>query len=316
MMSAGHENERARNGGEGKDTLRNRGSQNETMRVLFERASCRKFLDREVPPDVLDQILKAGVHAATGGNLQPYSIIKIEDRAVRARLSELNYGQPYVEAAPVSLLFCIDWRRLERWADLESAPFSATSSFRHFWISIQDTVIAAQSICTAADALGLGSVYIGTVLECFRELRELLALPKGVFPVVLLCLGYPERKPETRPKLPVEVVVHDGKYRDLSDEDLLNAFNTKYGGATINITDEHLRSVARACRAVGGLQFERKCIAGIKERGHINWAQRYFGTHYLADVMPEGNDEYLRIMKEFGFGWFERFVPFDDRGKT
>jgi nitroreductase len=285
----------------------------ETIRLLTERASCRKFLDKPVPPDVLHTILRAGVHAPTGGNLQPYSIVKIEDRDARRKLAELNEDQPYVEAAPVSLLFCMDWRRLARWADLENALFSATSSFRHFWISFQDTVIAAQNISTAADAVGLGSVYIGTVLECFKELRSMFGLPRGVFPVVLLCIGYPEKRPEPRNKLPVDVVVHDERYRELGDDELLEAYDVKYKRARIDISEEHLEKISRACRAVGGAEFERKCIDSIKSRGHINLAQRYFGTHYRADEMPVGNDEYIETMREFGFDWFDRFVPYEER---
>ena len=137
---------------------------NETMRLLLERGSCRYFENRKIPPDVLDLILKAGVHAPTGGNLQPYSIIKIEDEQTKRKLTELCGNQQFIAHAPVNLMFCIDWYRLRRWAELEIAPFTATSSFRHFWISFQDTMIAAQNICTAADAMGLGSVYVGTVL--------------------------------------------------------------------------------------------------------------------------------------------------------
>lgn len=286
---------------------------NETIRLLTERASSRKFLDTKVPADVMDTVLLAGIHAPTGGNLQPYSIIKIEDPAVRKKLAELNFEQPYVEAAPVSLLFCIDWRRLQRWSELQTAPFSATSSFRHFWISFQDTIIAAQNISTAADALGLGSVYIGTVLECFRELRDMFELPKGVFPVVLLCMGYPEKRPEPRSKLPADVVVHDGKYREIPDCDLLGAFEAKYRGTTFEITDKLLQRIARACRATGGEALEKKCMESIKAEGHINMAQRYFGAHYRADEMPRGNDEYMRIFEEFGFNWFSEFIPFDER---
>jgi len=148
------------------------------------------FRDQTIPPDILETVLAAGLHAATGGNLQPYSIIQVEAEGSRQELAKLG-DQAFIADAPVSLLFCIDYHRLARWADLLDAPFSATRSFRHFWIAFQDTIICAENICTAADALGLGSVYIGTVLEYFVRLREMFRLPDGVFPVVLLCLGYP-----------------------------------------------------------------------------------------------------------------------------
>ena len=112
---------------------------NHTMKLLFERSSCRDFSDRRVPSDVLEKILTAGTHAPTGGNLQPYSIIKIENEETKQRLVELG-GQDFIGKAPVLLIFCIDLHRIQRWASLEVAPFTATSSFRHFWISRKYTL--------------------------------------------------------------------------------------------------------------------------------------------------------------------------------
>ncbi len=285
---------------------------NETIRLLFERGSCRSFSKRKIPVEVLRMVLAAGTHAPTGGNLQPYSVIKIEDEASRQWFVDLA-GQSFIGEAPVLLLFCIDWRRIERWAELEVAPFTATSSFRHFWISFQDTIICAQNICTAADALGLGSCYIGTVLEFFSELRDKFQLPRGVFPVVLLCLGYPEEKVLPRKKLGIKVIVHDEKYHELSDEELLDTYEKKYSGPDsrrIEITGERLRMISNVCEEVHGEEFAKKCIERIKENGYISTVQRYFGLHYRANSMPKGNMEYLKLMEDSGLDWFKdyRFI--------
>ncbi|HUV31547.1 MAG TPA: nitroreductase family protein [Acidobacteriota bacterium] len=282
---------------------------NETVRLLLERASCRSFADRKIPPEVLGLVLEAGTRAATGGNLQPFSIIRIEDKAVKETLAELCGNQPFIATAPVDLLFCLDWHRLQRWAQLELAPFNATASFRHFWISFQDTIIAAQNICTAADALGLGSVYVGTVLECFRQLRDMFELPDGVFPVVLLSLGYPKAKPSRRRKLPVDVIVHKDKYREIPDRDLVKAFDEKYPELKIEITDQRLTTIEKVCREVHGEDFAKTCLDKIRENGYINAVQRYFGLHYRADQMPADNDAYLELMNEFGFRWFRKYHP-------
>jgi nitroreductase len=280
---------------------------NETIRLLHERASVRSFENKPIPPDVLQLILESGVHAATGGNLQPYSIIEITELPPKKKLAEMC-EQEFIGEAPVDLLFCIDWRRLERWAALEAAPFSGNSSFRHFWISFQDTIVAAQNICTAADALGLGSVYIGTVLECFRELREMFQLPRGVFPVVLLCLGYPKHYPSPRKKLDVDIIVHSEKYREMEDHELLDAYNKKYPW-TNEIRPERMERIERACRTVHGDNFAAKCLEKIRKSGYITPVQNYFGLHYCADEMPIGNEEYLKIMEEFGFDWFKKYQP-------
>lgn len=278
---------------------------NETIRLLLERASCRSFEDKEIPDDILDYVLKAGIHAPTGGNLQPFSIIKITDKDVSKKLGE-KCEQSFIGAAPVNLLFCLDFHRLKRWAEIETAPFSACDSFRHFWIGFQDTIIAAQNICTAADALGLGSVYIGTVLEFLRDLKEMFDLPQGVVPVVLLCLGYPKHRPKPRKKLPVDIIVHNEKYQELTDKQISHVFKEKYSGWKWEINEERLARIEQVCRDVHGEEFARKCIAEIKENGYISPVQVYFGLHYVANEMNQGNAEFLKIMREFGFGWFDK----------
>lgn len=279
---------------------------NETIQLLLERGSCRNFRPDDIPDDILDTILQAGVHAASGGNLQPFSIIVIRDRETKEDLAG-KCQQEFIGKAPVNLLFCIDFRRLGRWAQLEAAPFTANYSFRHFWISFQDTIIAAQSICTAADVMGLGSVYIGTVADFIREVREMLEIPRGVLPVVLLALGYPANPPMVRKKLAPEVLIHREKYRDSSDEELVEAFRSKYPDLKVSLKENLLERFQQVCREVHGAEYAEKCLAKAKEQGYFNPVQRYFGLHYMANDMPAGNDEFLEIMKESGFYWFERF---------
>ena len=281
---------------------------NETIRLLLERASCRNFKKKEIPEEIMNVVLDAGVHAPTGGNLQPYSIIMIQSQETRNRLAEMC-AQRFIADAPVNLIFCIDWHRLERWARLEHAPFTARNSFRHFWISFQDTVISAQNICTAADALGLGSVYIGTIMDFMPEIRDICALPKGVLPVVLLCLGYPESSLLVRRKLGREVVVHGEQYQEIDDADLKEAFNEEYHHAKIEINGERLERIREVCEKVHGKAFMQRCVEDIESKGYISVVQRYFGLHYSADIMPEGNDEFMKVMKDFGFGWFEKYKP-------
>ena len=281
---------------------------NDTMRLLLERSSCRSFLDKAIPQKILNAVLEAGIHSATAGNLQPYSIIKIENRENKLKLAEIC-GQTFIGEASVLLLFCLDLYRNERWARLEVAPFTATSSFRHFWVSFQDTIICAQSICTAADSMGIGSVYIGTVIEHPTGIERMFKLPKGVFPVVLLCLGYRKGRSKPANKLGIDVVVHSEYYTQMDDQRLLFAYQEKYKDEKRRLTDRRLETILRVCRAVHGREFEEKCAERLKTEGFVNKAQHYFGLHYRADIMPKGNDKYLRIMEESGFNWFKKYTP-------
>jgi len=138
-------------------------------------------------------------------------------------------------------------------------------------------------------------------------------LPKGVFPVVLLCLGYPKAKLIPRKKLDVQSIVHAERYHEIEDRKLMDAFNEKYPDLKVEITKERLETISKVCRKVHGKEFAKMCLDKIKKTGYITPAQRYFGLHYRADLMPKYNDMYLKVMEEFGFNWFKKYHPPKDK---
>lgn len=278
---------------------------NKTINLLTARASCRAFRKKRVPQRTLELLLEAGRLAPTGGNLQPYSVIVAEKESSRRRFAELC-GQPFLAKAPVHFVYCVDLHRQKRWARLERAPYSADRSLRPFWIAFQDTVICAQNMCVAADALGLGSVYIGPVFDKMAEIRELCRLPKAVIPVVLLAAGYPAAKPPRRRKLPAGILAHRETYRDPPDEELLGAYAEKYAGVSQRADAKKLRVFYRACLAAEGPARARRWLAEVKARGVFTPPQIIFGLHYRADDMLRKTPGQLRMLKAAGLGWPSR----------
>lgn len=276
---------------------------NKTLQLLSRRASCRVFTAKKVPATAVKKMLEAGIQAPTGGNLQPYSVIKIEKQSAINRLAELC-GQSFMKKAPLHFIFCVDFHRLKRWAKLESAPFSADRSLRPFWIAFQDTLLCAQNMCTAADALGLGSVYIGPIFDRIPEIRKMCRLPKGVVPVVSLVVGYPSVFPPPRKRLGAKIVVHNEIYRDINDKELLAAFSEKYKGVRREITRKDLKTLHRVCRNVHGSAFAEKSVKAAKRLGYINRAQVYFGLNYQADRMLSGTPKQLKMLSKAGLSCF------------
>jgi hypothetical protein len=162
--------------------------------------------------------------------------------------------------------------------------------------------------------MGLGSVYIGTVIDKPAEIQAMFKLPNGVFPVVLLCMGYPTKKVRPRKKFGAKVVVHSESYREMKDQEIMDVYNVKYSdelrrAKKLGVSEERLRTITKVCRAVNGEEFAKKCADRIRANGHINIAQHYFGLHYRADLMPEGNVKYVRLMEKSGFKWFKKYQP-------
>lgn len=281
---------------------------NKTIELLIERASCRNFLDKKIEPEVLNYILEAGAKAASGGNLQPFSIIQIESEENKKKIVSLG-NQKLIEKAPINLLFCIDFYRNKRWAEVEIAPYSGGKSYDTFWIAFQDTIIAAQNICTAADSFGLGSVYLGTVMNNFRDLKEMLNLPNGVIPVVMLAMGYPKTKKVLRKKFNSEVVVHKEQYQYKSDEEIKAIFQEKYQDVKVEITPERLNIIKEVCRTVHGEEFAQKCLTKIKDQGFISPVQRYFGLHYIANLSLQWNERFISTLQDLGLDFFHNYEP-------
>ncbi len=275
---------------------------NQTLKLLTERGSCRAFKDQKVPRDVTRRLIEAGIHAPTGGNLQPYSVIRIEKPGAVRELAGLC-GQKFMEKAPLHFVYCVDLHRLKRWAALQHAPYSADRALRPFWLAFQDTVICAHSMCVAAESLGLGSVYIGPAFDQMAAIRRMCRLPKGVVPVVSLAVGYPAARPPVRPRLAPEAVVHDEVYRELPDKELLAAYAEKYKGISEKISAERLAAFERTCAGAQGRAFARKCAKAARAAGYFNVAQLRFGLDYKADLMLRMTPKHLGMLKAAGLGW-------------
>lgn len=101
-------------------------------------------------------------------------------------------------------------------------------------------------------------------------------------------------------------MVHDGKYRELEDKELLKAFDAKYP-LKPEITEERLTQIHDVVRRIHGRQAADKCLEAVKRRGYINFALRYFALHYSADQMPLRNMEFIKAIEDAGFGFFKPY---------
>ena len=193
---------------------------NEITRSLHQRKSVRAFLDRPIDQKEKNAILQAAVQAPTAGNQQLYTILDITDPALKEALAVSCDNQPFIAKAPVVLVFCADCKK---WYDAyQMAGCSPREpGVGDLMLAVTDTAIAAQNAVTAAESLGIGSCYIGDIMENCQIQRELLSLPEYVFPAVMLVLGYPTKQQQERPKparCPMKQIVHENGYRSMDAE--------------------------------------------------------------------------------------------------
>ena len=284
---------------------------NETLKVLNERASLRNYSEREIEPEVMDMLMQTACNSPSGGNIQPFSIIKIQDKDMGVKLGEMCW-QPFIGKAPLNLLYCLDLNRNAILAEHDGVPYTANHAFRHFWISFQDTIISAQSVCVAADSMGLGSCYIGTIMEFFEKCIEMFQLPKFVIPVVLISIGYPESKPNQRKKFTQDVIVHDEKYHQYDPSELSAAYANRENGKQIAMNEKNTEMFHAVCQAVHGKEYADEVLEKTKARGFFSPIQNLYGLHYHAAMMPMGNLGFLKILQNQGIDFFEDWRPLDD----
>ncbi len=202
---------------------------NETINQLLRRKSVRVYQDRTIPAADKALILEAALQAPTAGNMTLYSILDITDDALKKTLAVTCDNQPFIAKAPMVLVFVADIRR---WYDAYKIqhPDARPPGAGDMLLACADALIAAQNAVVAAESLGVGSCYIGDILERFEEHRALLNLPRYTLPAAMLCFGYPNAGQAARKK-PVRFaasdIIFENAYRTRGEEALRDMFARK-----------------------------------------------------------------------------------------
>jgi nitroreductase len=200
-----------------------------TIQELLTRTSVRIFEPVAVPDEVKDEVLRCGFAAPTAGNQMLYTILEIEDPQIKAELAKLCDHQQFIASAPWVLVFLADCRR---WMDAYrlAGCEPRTPGVGDLILACQDAVIAAQNAVTAAQAQGLGTCYVGDIMENREKVVDLLGLDEWVFPATLVVVGYPTPQQLSRPKPPrfdARYIVMRDRYRRLCDEELRLMFASR-----------------------------------------------------------------------------------------
>ena len=239
---------------------------NETIRQLFGRKSVRVFEERAIDPAEKALILQSACMAPTAGNRQLYTIIDVTDQTIKDRLVDTCDHQPFIAKAQMVLVFCADCRKwYEGFKATDSEP--RMPGVGDLMIAVSDANIAAQNAVTAAQSLGIGSCYIGDIMENAEQQQELLHLPQYVFPAAMLVFGYPTRQQQERKKparVAMKHIVHENAYRCMDEEEMQAMWSP---------------------------------LAG--EKGYRAWMQAFCSRKYNSDFSRERNRSVAAYLAQF-----------------
>jgi nitroreductase len=252
--------------------------------TLLARTSIRKFRADDVPESVMTTVLECAVRAPTAAGRQWYSILRVKDKEVRKEILRAagDNSAELLKTAPELLFFNFDTRRLEMAVEHMGGSFYFDGPIS-LTMFMADPFLAAANAMTAAEALGLGSVFVGTIHHWSEKLMEILEYPRHVYPMALLCLGYPAEHPPLRDRLPLESVLHIDRYTEQSATDMrrdLALLQDKFQKFRENNPD-----------------FRKSC-----DGEKIATEVAYFTCcHYRREAFAEADKAVLRALRKAGF---------------
>ncbi len=179
---------------------------NEVIKILNNRCTVRAYDPRPLSQEEINMIIHGAMRAPTAGNMMFYSILEVQNQKMKDKLVKTCDNQPHIAKAPLILIFLAD---MQRWYDFFRASgvpelcinknlVYRTPEESDLLLACCDALIAAQNAVITAESMGIGSCYIGDIIENIETHREMFNLPKWVFPITMLCFGYPKQDPSKR----------------------------------------------------------------------------------------------------------------------
>jgi nitroreductase len=186
--------------------------------------SIRNFTPQPIPDGWVETIIEAAQWASSTSFRQTYSVIAITDAERKRALRQVSGGQRWIEECPVFLAFCADMNRLDDICKASDKRVNLEHT-ETFLMAALDAGLFMQNAALAAESLGLGIVMIGGLRDNPREVIRLLQLPHGVIGISGMCIGFAQKVPVQRPRLPLAEVLYWDHYQSDGRQERLAAYD-------------------------------------------------------------------------------------------
>ena len=196
------------------------------LRRMVEHSSHRKWSGQPVEPGLLKLLFACALSAPSKSDLQQADIIHLADRAKIKAIADHIPDMPWINNAPVFLVFCGNNRRIRQIGEWRGKPF-VNEHLDHFMNAAVDAGIVLATFIRAAEAAGLGTVPISAVRNHPSVTSDILGLPDAVFPLAGLCVGYPLERGYVTARLPLDVTVHTDRFNEHGLKEKIDAYDQR-----------------------------------------------------------------------------------------
>ncbi|HTX92990.1 MAG TPA: nitroreductase family protein [Anaerolineales bacterium] len=174
---------------------------NPTIQTMLSHRSVRKYTSQKPTEEVLETIVRAGQQAPFASQL--YSLLLTRKKA------------PF--GAALWFTVCVDLYKLERFMKIRGWEI-VSNDLSMLLFGFQDAALMAENLVVAGESLGLGSCFLGNTPYRADKIQKQYKLPKRVFPLVELVMGYPAEEFPPRPRYPLEFTLFEDRYPEMTDE--------------------------------------------------------------------------------------------------
>ena len=174
---------------------------NELMTTILHRRAIRRFADRQIEEEALEQILQAGLYAPSAGGRQGPIMAVCQDKQVSERLGRIKRANARPRMATATSYVSREQPSIADAPNIKNAFYDAPTVItlfgpRNFLFAAEDCAVAAENMMLAADSLGVGSCYIGQGWTAFadpygQEILKQWGIRTDYYAVMQLLLGYP-----------------------------------------------------------------------------------------------------------------------------
>lgn len=181
---------------------------NPVLKAIANRSSIRSYQDKPVPKELIIEVIRAGMAAPSGKNVQPWVFMVIEDRDVRKGIADVIPNGSILPDVPVAIMVG---------ADLFIAD-AGTPGYEYWTL---DCSAATMNMLLAAEAVGLGALWVGVkpIQERVENVSKVLRLPRHIVPLCLVVLGYPKQPGQPKDKFQ-ENRIHWGRWQAIHETKL------------------------------------------------------------------------------------------------
>jgi len=164
------------------------------LNTIKERRSIRKFQKKEIPKEIINELIESLIWAPSAGNLQSRKFYFIFNHEIKEKIAEAALSQSFIAQAPLVIVGCADnkisWRYGERGKKL---------------YSICDVSTSIQNMMLLAHSRKLGTCWVGAFDE--EKVAKILNLPENLKPIIIVPVGFPDETPSPPPRVSKEKAI-------------------------------------------------------------------------------------------------------------